>query len=249
MPPRRVWWTRGCRRSAEGPPLRYNKTDQSVLLGGRLMPKVSPEYERTQKTRIIEGAAKVFAEYGYRQTTIDQVVRSLGISKGAIYIYFKNKEELFISTLDYIYEKRYSLLSGAYVKTDSLATRFQKLWDRIESLAGSDDFYIFTRLSVEGFLESDRIPGVQLVKENSYKRIYALLYDLLIKSQAMEQSSSELDVSNEIIVMMATFDGLAMHSLVGGRKLGMKEIQKAVFEMFPTIRDGQREENDDEHGK
>jgi len=36
------------------------------------MPRVSEEYEQTQKSRIITGAAQVFAERGYEQTTIDQ---------------------------------------------------------------------------------------------------------------------------------------------------------------------------------
>lgn len=199
------------------------------------MPKVSPDYEQAQKKRIIEGAAKVFAEYGYRQTTIDQICQYLELSKGAIYIYFKNKEELFVSAMDYIFEKRYILLSSAYEETDPIPVRFKKLVDRTGDLGKSDDYYIFTRLSVEGFLESDRIPDLQLVKTNSYNRIYKLLYNLLTKGQATEQINPKLDIHSMIIVMMATLDGLMMHSLVKGRELDPQRIQKVVLEMFSQI--------------
>jgi AcrR family transcriptional regulator len=199
------------------------------------MPKVSSDYEQAQKKRIIEGAARIFAEYGYRQTTMDQICHSLELSKGAIYIYFKNKEELFILTMDYIFEKRYALLSSAYEETDPLPVRFKKLLDHTGSIAKSDDNYIFNRLSVEGFLESDRISGLQLVKTNSYNRTYKLLYDLLTKGRDTEQINPKLDIHSMIIVMMATLDGLMMHSLVQGRELDLERIQKVIFEMFSQI--------------
>lgn len=197
------------------------------------MPRVSLDYEQTQKKRIIECAAKVFAEHGYRQTTMDQICHSLKLSKGVVYIYFKNKEELYISTMDYIFKKRYTLLLSAYEETDPLTLKFKKIVDCLGNLVSSDDNYAYIRLSVEGFLESDRIPGLQLVKANSYNRFYKLLYDLLTQGQVTEQINPELDISSMIVVMMATLDGLMMHSLVQGREIDPERIRKLVFEMFP----------------
>ena len=58
------------------------------------MPKVVPEYKEVAKTKIIEAAAKVFAEKGYHQATMDDVAKELGVSKGALYSYFKSKEDI-----------------------------------------------------------------------------------------------------------------------------------------------------------
>ncbi|MGB8454029.1 MAG: TetR/AcrR family transcriptional regulator [Anaerocolumna sp.] len=196
------------------------------------MPRVSHEYEQTQKKRIIEGSAKVFAEYGYRQTTMDKICQTLKISKGAVYIYFKNKEELFVSTMDFIFQRRYDLLSSAFEQTDPLPVKFEKIFNCLGNLVSSDDNYTYTRLSVEGFLESDRIPNLQLVKADSYNRFYKLLYDLLTQGQATEQINTKLDISSMIVVMMATLDGFMMHSLVQGRELDPERIQKVVLEIF-----------------
>jgi len=199
------------------------------------MPKISFDYEQAQKKRIIEGAATIFAEYGYRQTTMDQICRTLKLSKGAVYIYFKSKEELFISTMRYIFEKRYILLLSVYEETDPLLVRFEKILDRLGSLVSSNDYYAYTRLSVEGFLESDRIPDLQLVKADFYNRFYKLLYDLLTHGQATEQINPKSDISSMIVIMMATLDGLMMHSLVQGRGIDPERIRKLVFEMFSQL--------------
>lgn len=47
------------------------------------------------KTSILRAACDVFAERGYEKTSIREVSKRAGISIGGIYIYFKNKEELY----------------------------------------------------------------------------------------------------------------------------------------------------------
>ena len=59
------------------------------------MPRVVPEYKEEARTRIVKAANQVFGEKGYRQATMDDVARKLGVSKGALYLYFASKEELF----------------------------------------------------------------------------------------------------------------------------------------------------------
>src|SRR2546428_9202781 len=59
------------------------------------MPRVVPEYKEEARTRILTAANQVFGEKGYRQATMDDVAKKLGVSKGALYLYFSSKEELF----------------------------------------------------------------------------------------------------------------------------------------------------------
>ncbi|MEW5949745.1 MAG: TetR/AcrR family transcriptional regulator [Thermodesulfobacteriota bacterium] len=48
------------------------------------------------KKIILEAAGAVFAEKGYSGTTIREVARRAGISIGGIYLYFQNKEDLYL---------------------------------------------------------------------------------------------------------------------------------------------------------
>ena len=51
--------------------------------------------ERPQE--ILEAAFVEFSRSGYAMTTLDQIAEGAGVTKGTIYVYFENKEHLFIS--------------------------------------------------------------------------------------------------------------------------------------------------------
>jgi AcrR family transcriptional regulator len=54
----------------------------------------------------MRSAAKVFADRGLQQASIDEVAEQAGFTKGAFYANFKNKEELFLAMLDERFAQR-----------------------------------------------------------------------------------------------------------------------------------------------
>jgi AcrR family transcriptional regulator len=48
-----------------------------------------------QRERILQVASRLFAEQGYADTTMAQVVRALGVTKPFVYYYFRDKQEIF----------------------------------------------------------------------------------------------------------------------------------------------------------
>lgn len=58
------------------------------------MPKVVPEYKEAAKSKIVEAARVVFGKKGYHDATMDDVAKEVGVSKGALYSYFKSKEDI-----------------------------------------------------------------------------------------------------------------------------------------------------------
>ena len=67
----------------------------SQLLDTRTETRRRRKAERPQE--IIEAAFLEFSKNGYAMTTLDQVAERAGVTKGTIYVYFENKEHLFIS--------------------------------------------------------------------------------------------------------------------------------------------------------
>lgn len=51
------------------------------------------------KQFIFEAAAGVFTKKGYHKTTVEEIAAAIGVSKGTIYYYFKNKEELYLAII------------------------------------------------------------------------------------------------------------------------------------------------------
>jgi AcrR family transcriptional regulator len=48
-----------------------------------------------RRTALLDAAINVFARFGYRKTSMDEVARSAHVSRQGLYLYFANKEELF----------------------------------------------------------------------------------------------------------------------------------------------------------
>lgn len=57
-------------------------------------------------------AAKVFARQGLHGTSLDQVAREAGITKGTIYLYYRSKEDLFLATLRAKSAQAFDVLEG-----------------------------------------------------------------------------------------------------------------------------------------
>lgn len=62
----------------------------------------SPDHSETcgghgpdKRAQIIEGARTVFLERGFDGASMGDIARAAGVSKGTLYVYFKNKEDLF----------------------------------------------------------------------------------------------------------------------------------------------------------
>ncbi|WEG11779.1 TetR family transcriptional regulator [Pullulanibacillus sp. KACC 23026] len=61
------------------------------------MPKVSPEHFKKRRAEILEAAKKVFTKKGFEPTTMQDVVKESGMSRGGVYQYFSSPEEMFIA--------------------------------------------------------------------------------------------------------------------------------------------------------
>lgn len=83
------------------------------------MPTKKPKalrWERRPDERpheLLEAALRVFAARGYRNTRLDEVAAAAGVTKGALYHYFSNKEELLLRALDAYQERAFGRLEQA----------------------------------------------------------------------------------------------------------------------------------------
>ena len=53
--------------------------------------------DESLKTRILDVAKQEFATHGYEEASYNKIIQKIGISKGSMYYYFENKEDLFMT--------------------------------------------------------------------------------------------------------------------------------------------------------
>jgi AcrR family transcriptional regulator len=62
-------------------------------------PALRERYDR-RRQEVVDGAARVFAERGYDQTSVPELAEAIGLAAGSLYHYFGSKEQLLISICD-----------------------------------------------------------------------------------------------------------------------------------------------------
>lgn len=94
---------------------------------------------QARRRRIQQAAREVFAEKGYTKTSIEQVARQASLSVGAIYLYFRSKEDLYISLIEETLEAFDSELAQVLTRADlHPANRLQAAWSYLVNWAISD---------------------------------------------------------------------------------------------------------------
>jgi len=79
------------------------------------------------KNLIINAAAKIFSEKGFERTTLDEIASLAEFSKGSLYNYFENKEDLFLTTLEVGIQKLIEQMKLVEQKEDSVFSQIKAI--------------------------------------------------------------------------------------------------------------------------
>lgn len=77
-----------------------------------------------KRDQIIAGAWRVFMEQGYDAASMNSICKAAGVSKGTLYVYFQDKEDLFVET---IREKRLALFRELRTRLHGPGTPAERL--------------------------------------------------------------------------------------------------------------------------
>lgn len=120
---------------------------------------------RNTRGRIISAAWKLFYQYGYEETTIEDIIMESHTSRGSFYHYFDGKDAL-VGTLAYLFDEKYEQLSRTLDPeqnaVDTLVYLNHELFDMIENSISRDMLsrLLSTQLIATGerhLLDNDRL--------------------------------------------------------------------------------------------
>ncbi|WP_169082864.1 TetR/AcrR family transcriptional regulator [Paenibacillus sp. PL91] len=171
------------------------------------MNKKKQQTEQTKK-KIADAARALFAQKGYKATSIEDIVKATGCSAGNIYYHFKNKEGLFI----YLLEEWSTEWDKTWLAKETLyPTTIDKLYGMAEHLALDQLNHPLTKASDEFFNNSEKAPDVE-------ERINELVKGYLDFNQQLLQRGIDnnefeiINVTGLAIILDCLMLGLSQHS-------------------------------------
>jgi AcrR family transcriptional regulator len=170
---------------------------------------------RDQKEReILQAAAAVFAERGFRGTRVADIARRAGIGKGTIYEYFRSKEDLFTQLFHWYTEQAYSsMLSTGHEPTDSPLTVLRR---SCESLLAScqemQELYPLTMEFWSASTASEFREGLTEEFRRLYEQFRGAIADILRAGKTQGEVGPQVEPEAVAAVLVGALDGLFLQA-------------------------------------
>ncbi len=113
----------------------YDTLERALTEFGATADRSDPKERK--RLKLVAAATELFVAQGYRKTSVEEVARRAGVSKGTVYLYFKTKGELLLHAI--IEEKRRYLVHLKPMFEDGVAPAQRlKLWLRAALVVGKE---------------------------------------------------------------------------------------------------------------
>lgn len=123
---------------------------------------------QASREKIVNAARRVFSEYGYKSASMRMIAKNAGISLGGLYLYFRNKEDLYTTLikkgLDDLTREMQKTLKGIEDPADGISTFItmrvnyaKKHRENILVLGREQGFTVGIKVKKRFFMEQRRV--------------------------------------------------------------------------------------------
>ena len=170
------------------------------------MPKVLPEYLETRRREILDAAAACFARSGFHQSSMQYICSEADLSPGAVYRYFRSKEEIIEAMCERNTVEDAETIRAA-VDTDSTQDAFNEL-TRIFLLGVQD--HESCALSMQLLAEAPRNSTIFESVRKGRLAVRETLAEFIRKGQARGEFNPSLNAEAVAQVMCSLYMGLIL---------------------------------------
>ena len=195
-----------------------------------VMRSTTVEARRAQKReRILDSAAKIFAEKGFYHAKISEIARDAGVADGTIYLYFKNKDDILITVFE-----------------ESVGDIIRSFRESLERIANpSEKIRAFARLHLDMVEKKPNVAAVlqlELRQSNKFIKEYAgssvadylnLIREILVEGQEHGTFRSDIHLSIAKRVLFGALDEFStMLLLAKNKKYNLSDAANQIAEVF-----------------
>jgi AcrR family transcriptional regulator len=175
------------------------------------MPRVSPAHLDARREQIFAAAAACFAREGFHATTMQQICATAGLSPGAIYRYFRSKEEIIATLCERELERNAALIAEA-VQRESFDEAVAALLDVAVAALEAETSATCggASLDLELWAEASRNALVRALWQRVLGGLRAPLAEAVRRAQARGEVDATLQPEAVAAMGLALFYGLLL---------------------------------------
>lgn len=182
------------------------------------------EIKIEKREKILRTALGCFSKYGYHNTTIDEIAKKAGISKGLIYNYFESKEHLLNDILNKASEEIYQYFDP---NSDGVLTK--------------DEFYYFIEKifkTIELHIDFWRLYTALVVQPEVYKNLNKIIDERSFRIvRLMEEFFKNNNISNyedELLMFISLLKGATIQYITFPEKFPLEKAKNVIIKYYKS---------------
>jgi AcrR family transcriptional regulator len=180
------------------------------------MPRVSDAHLAARREQILAAALRCFSRDGFQATSMQDVIAEAGLSVGAVYRYFKSKDELRVAAAEQT--------AGAILTEVAEVAGHEPPLPPAEAMAriaalfeprlvGPDSI---ARVAIQAWAEALRDPAFAEFVDSTYRSLRAHVVTLARRAQAAGHLSPEADPAAVGAALFALLPGYVLQRVITG---------------------------------
>ena len=189
------------------------------------MPRTKEQFKEIRartKQSIIDAGLKLFAQRGFHGTSIADIAKEAGVSKGLAYNYFKSKTELAEAILTQIhsfleqYDKMFAEVTDPYKLLELM------IKGTFSHLRQNEEFWkLYTAFALQWEI------SIQMKKMfNEVEKKYLRKIEKIFKKIGVKNSKAEA------YYFGAMFDGISIEYLIDKEKYPLRSVEKLMLQKY-----------------
>ncbi|RJP75278.1 MAG: TetR/AcrR family transcriptional regulator [Candidatus Abyssobacteria bacterium SURF_17] len=168
--------------------------------------------EQDTRKEIIEASMRLFSRRGYHGTSVAQIAEATGLTKGALYWYFKGKEDLFLTVLEHIRDHWQKTIMSRVEACQGVIEKLEQLFEATsEMVAAAENPY-----SMHLFLVSAGAQPEMREFEDAIKAAYAGYVKTLAETIRAGQEDGEIrkdiDAQSIAVGIIGCLEGIVLQA-------------------------------------
>lgn len=178
-----------------------------------MSPKVSQDYLDRRREQILQAAVTCSARKGFQRTTMRDICREASLSTGAVYNYFKSKEEI-LEALTRKGREMKQMIFERLKNAKSAREALREMFKYVFVAYKSEGFRIYGPIDVETYNEALRNERVRRIFLDELKSLVKPVLEIIAYWQEREEIRRDIDPLYLANCLIALTVGIKIHLLI-----------------------------------
>jgi AcrR family transcriptional regulator len=176
-----------------------------------MTPRVPEEYMEARRRQILNAAWKSFSEKGFNKATMKDIFEASQLSSGAVYNYFKSKDEIVEAFSEISTKRNVDMISSAASDpNDPLGKVMEAFFSWIKELSGQPGFVKSAALDLELFAEASRNKRIADSTRKNFETNLGTAIELVKERQQAGLINKKLNPRSVAMALFALIQGIEL---------------------------------------